>query len=88
MGKLTVTIENHEYNVHIGEDSYQLFTTDYIELLNSVDRVAIIADAHVAELHLPELLEALSLTGRDNIPVKLVPSGESCKTPSVYIDCQ
>ena len=88
MGKLTVSIKNHEYDVHIGKDSYQLFTTDYINLLNSVDRVAIIADEHVAKLHLHELLEALSLTGRNNIPVKHVPAGESCKTPSVYIDCQ
>ena len=32
MGKLAVSILNHEYDVHIGPDTYQLFATDYAEL--------------------------------------------------------
>ena len=33
MEKLTVNVANHEYDVHIGQDTYGLFTTDYAELL-------------------------------------------------------
>ena len=86
MGKLTVNIANHEYDVHIGQDSYGLFATQYAELLHSADRIAIIADEHVASLHLQVLQKALRFTNRD-IVVKTIPSGESCKTPAVYIDC-
>ena len=86
MEKLTVNIKNHEYDVHIGTDTYELFTTDYAELLESADRIAIIADEHVASLHLPILQEALQSTNR-TIEVKTVPAGESCKTSAVYVDC-
>ena len=55
MGKLTVNVRNHQYNVHIGRDTYDLFATDYAELLGSVDRIAIIADERVAAIHLPLL---------------------------------
>ena len=55
MGKLSVNIADSSYDVHIGADSYELFTTDYSELLKSVDKIAIIADEHVASLHLPVL---------------------------------
>jgi len=87
MEKLTVNIKNHEYNVHIGIDTYALFATDYAELLNSADRIAIIADENVANLHLTTLLESLRSTNRE-IEVKKVPAGESCKTAAVYVDCQ
>ena len=86
MEKLTVNIKNHEYDVHIGMDTYELFTTDYAELLRSADRIAIIADEHVAALHLPVLQDALRSTNR-TIEVKTVPAGESCKTSAVYVDC-
>ena len=36
-----------------------LFATDYAELLESADRIAIIADEHVAAIHLPLLQQAL-----------------------------
>ncbi|MBE1554116.1 3-dehydroquinate synthase [Sporosarcina limicola] len=87
MGKLSVDILNHEYNVHIGQHSYELFATEYADLLGSADRIAIIADEHVAKLHLPLLQEALQCTNREII-VKTVPTGESCKKPAVYIECQ
>ncbi len=86
MGKLTVNVKDHEYDVHIGQNTYQLFTTDYAGLFESVDRIAIIADEHVAAIHLPLLQEALASTNREII-VKTVPAGESCKSPAVYIDC-
>jgi 3-dehydroquinate synthase len=86
MEKLAVNILNHEYDVHIGPDTYKLFATDFAELLDSADRIAIIADEHVAAIHLPLLQQALEAEGRE-ISVKTVPSGESCKTPTVYTDC-
>ena len=86
MGKLTVNIRDHEYDVHIGKDSYNLFATDYAELLGSADRIAIIADEQVAAIHLPLLIEALAAANHEVI-VKMVPSGEDCKTSSVYVDC-
>src|SRR3954471_14989011 len=86
MGKLAVSILNHEYDVHIGPDTYRLFATDYSKLLDSADRIAIIADEHVAAIHLPILQQALEAEGRE-IVVKTVPSGEHCKTPAVYTDC-
>ena len=86
MGKLTVNVGDHEYDVHIGTNTYKLFTTDYAELLKSADRIAIIADEQVASVHLATLQEALRLTNR-KIEVKTVPAGESCKTSAEYIDC-
>jgi 3-dehydroquinate synthase len=86
MGKLTVAVRDHHYNVHIGKDTYNLFATDYAELLDSVDRIAIIADEKVAAIHLPLLQKALESVNREII-IKTVPAGESCKTSAVYIDC-
>ncbi|WP_203246465.1 3-dehydroquinate synthase [Sporosarcina beigongshangi] len=86
MGRLTVNIKNHEYDVHIGQQTYQLFATEYAELFASVDRIAILADEQVAAIHLPLLQEALAFTGRE-IVVKKVPAGENCKSPAVYVDC-
>lgn len=86
MGKLTVNVTNATYDVHIGVDTYKLFTTEYAKLLESADRIAILADEHVASVHLPILQEALQLPNR-KVEVKLVPAGESCKTADVYVDC-
>lgn len=86
MRKLTVDVADANYDVHIGMDAYKLFATDYAELLKSADRIAIIADEHVARVHLPILQEALQHTNRE-IEVKTVPAGESCKTSAVYVDC-
>ena len=87
MGKLTVDIQDHQYNVHIGQDTYKLFATEYAELLDSADRIAIIADEHVAAIHLPLLQEALQSVQIVKLVVKTVPAGESCKTSAVYVDC-
>ncbi|MEK5039255.1 3-dehydroquinate synthase [Sporosarcina sp. FSL K6-3457] len=86
MGKLTVNIKNHDYDVHIGQHTYQLFATDYAELFERTDRIAILADEQVAAIHLPLLQKALAFTNRE-IVVKTVPAGESCKSPAVYVDC-
>lgn len=87
MDKLTVTIKSHVYDVHIGEESYDLFATQYADLLNSTDKIAIIADEAVAERHLPLLQQALEPLKKE-IAIKMVPAGETCKTLAVYFDCQ
>ncbi|HEX5563886.1 MAG TPA: 3-dehydroquinate synthase [Sporosarcina sp.] len=87
MGKLTVQLPTMQYDVHIGEDVYDLFSSDYKGLLNSADRVAIIADEQAADLHLPVLLDALRKVDIDPL-VKIVPPGEKCKTQEVYFECQ
>lgn len=87
MGMLSVQLPDASYNVHIGNDVYDLFSTDYKKLLSSADHVGIIADEQVASLHLPLLQNALEKAGV--VPkVKIVPTGEKSKTPAVYIDCQ
>lgn len=75
------------YDVHIGQHSYDLFTTQYADLFKSADKIAIIADEAVAEIHLPLLQEALKPLARE-IEIKTVPAGESCKTSAVYFECQ
>ncbi|KAA0966133.1 3-dehydroquinate synthase [Sporosarcina sp. ANT_H38] len=86
MGKLTVAVRDHQYNVHIGQDTYKLFATEYAELLGTVDRIAIIADERVAAVYLPLLQKALESVNCE-ISVKTVPAGENCKTSAVYVDC-
>ncbi|MCM3743021.1 3-dehydroquinate synthase [Sporosarcina luteola] len=87
MGKLTVQLPDAKYDVHIGERVYDLFSSDYKDLLQSADRVGIIADKNAADLHLSVLLAALQKA--DVAPlVKIVPSGEKCKMQEVYFECQ
>ncbi|MDV6377678.1 3-dehydroquinate synthase [Sporosarcina sp. GW1-11] len=87
MEKLTVSVRDHRYDVYVGSKTYELFATEYAELLKSTDKIGIIADAHVAEVHLPLLQDALASTGRE-VSVHIVPGGESCKMPEVYVACQ
>lgn len=84
---LTVTVKDHQYNVHIGRHVYNLFSTEYADLLRSADQIGIIADATVAELHLPLLEQALEQAGFHASTI-VVPGGEKCKVPEVYVECQ
>lgn len=87
MGELTVNVLNHSYKVHIGQNTYSLFKTEYADLLLSADRIGIIVDENVAGLHLPSLMEALQEV-KSEIAVKVVPAGEKCKSSTVYVECQ
>lgn len=87
MGKLTVQLPDAQYDVRIGEHVYDLLSTDYLDLLESADRVGVIADEQAADLHLPVLLDALQKAGVEPF-IKIVPQGESCKTQEVYFECQ
>lgn len=87
MGKLTVNVAPHTYDVHIGKNTYNLFMSDYAELLQNTDRIAIIADERVASVHLPLLQDSLHKF-KEKIEVKLVPGGEACKAFPTFVDCQ
>ena len=60
MDKLTVSVRDHQYDVYVGSNTYELFSTEYAELLSTTDKIGIIADAQVAELHLPLLARSTS----------------------------
>lgn len=87
MGKLTVQTKGHEYDIHIGPSTYALFATEYKQMLENTDRIAIIVDEKVAELYLAVLQDALSFVG-DKVVCKIIPAGESSKNIDTYADCQ
>ena len=87
MGKLTVRLPDAQYDVHIGQHVYELFLSDYKSLLQSADRIGILADELAADLHLPVLVEALHNAGIKP-SLKIVPSGEKCKSQEVFFECQ
>lgn len=87
MGTLTVQLPNISYDVHIDNGVYELLSSRYKKLLESADKIGIIADEHVASIHLPLLLDALQKCGIEPV-VKIVPAGEQCKTAAVYVECQ
>lgn len=86
MAQLTVHTENNSYDVHIGEEVYNLFATDYRELLKKADKVGVFADATTASLHIEKLEQALQAA---MVPydIHTLPAGEACKTPDSFISC-
>ncbi|WOV85971.1 3-dehydroquinate synthase [Sporosarcina oncorhynchi] len=87
MGTLTVQLPDTSYDVHIDNGVYELLSNRYKELLDSADKIGIIADEQVASIHLQILLVALQKCGIEPV-VKIVPAGEQCKTAAVYVECQ
>lgn len=86
MEKLTVKTKSTSYGVHIGEKVYDLFATEYKELLDNADKVGIFADAAAASYHLGKLEQALKKAA---IPFELhvLPAGEDCKTADNFLSC-
>lgn len=83
MRELRVETE-HPYIVHIGRGAVGLLGQHYRDLLAAADQVVVIADSRVAELHLPQLFEALA----DFQPkVFRVPAGEEAKSAETFMDC-
>ncbi|MDN7244052.1 3-dehydroquinate synthase [Planococcus shenhongbingii] len=72
------------YNVHIGIDVFELFSSQYRELLSSADRIVVIADKKVASLHLDSLLQFLQPY---EVSVFTAPSGEHAKSIETFMDC-
>ena len=81
-----MTVRDHQYNVHIGQDTYKLFATEYAELLGSATELQSLRMNGLQLSHLPLLQKALESVNCE-ISVKTVPAGESCKTSAVYVDC-
>ncbi|WP_432355123.1 3-dehydroquinate synthase [Sporosarcina sp. A2] len=87
MQQLTVSTKTESYDVHIGRHVYELFSTDYKELMTSADKVAIFADKTAASFHLSELEHALSSLNIKFV-IHTLPAGEACKTPTSFLGCQ
>ena len=75
---------DHPYTVHIGAGVFELFADAYRPLLDAADRIVIIADERVAELHLHYLMKFL--TDWD-VRVLTVPAGESAKSVDTFMTC-
>ncbi|WP_040286727.1 3-dehydroquinate synthase [Sporosarcina koreensis] len=87
MEQITVRAGGTPYDVLIGTDVYRHLPHDCRELFAGKDKVAVFADETAAGLHLHILEEALQDTG---IPymVRLLPSGESCKSADSFLASQ
>lgn len=75
---------DHPYTVHIGAGVFDLFADAYRPLLDAADRIVIIADERVAELHLQYLMGFLADW---DIRVLTVPAGESAKSVETFMAC-
>lgn len=75
---------DHPYSVYIGAGAFDLFTGACRPLLDAADRIVVIADEQVAELHLPYLLDFL--TDWD-VRVLTVPAGENAKSVETFMAC-
>jgi len=75
---------DHPYTVHIGAGAFGLFADEYRPLLDAADRIVVIADEQVAELHLQYLLDFLK---EWDVRVLTVPSGEAAKSVETFMAC-
>lgn len=75
---------DHPYKVHIGAGAFGLFADEYRSLLDAADRIVVIADEQVAELHLQYLLDFLE---EWDVRVLTVPSGEAAKSVETFMAC-
>jgi 3-dehydroquinate synthase len=81
----TLRVEaDHPYNVHIGRDVFELFSSTYRELLSSADRIVVLADEKVASLHLDKLLPFLQPF---EVSFFAIPAGEQAKSVQTFMDC-
>ncbi|WP_298828070.1 3-dehydroquinate synthase [uncultured Planococcus sp.] len=72
------------YTVHIGSGVFDLFADAYRPLLDAADRIVVIADERVAELHLQYLMGFLADW---DIRVMTVPAGENAKSVETFMAC-
>lgn len=72
------------YNVHIGKGAYSELTGEYLEILQAADKLVVVADEKVADLHLEYLLSFLK-----DFPVSVlkIPTGEGAKSIETFMDC-
>ncbi|MCM3756869.1 3-dehydroquinate synthase [Sporosarcina aquimarina] len=86
MEQLTVKTKNCSYSVHIGKEVYDLFSTEYKELLHNADKVGIFADATAASYHLEKLEQALN-AAEIAYELHTLPAGEESKSPLSFMSC-
>ncbi|MGH2317605.1 3-dehydroquinate synthase [Planococcus sp. SE5232] len=72
------------YTVHIGSGVFDLFADAYRPLLDAADRIVVIADERVAELHLQYLMGFLADW---DIRVMTIPAGENAKSVETFMAC-
>ncbi len=83
----TLTVEAAKpYEVHIGQGVLKTLQENYKVLLESADKIGIIADEKVAELHLDYLNAHLVDTAE--IYILKIPAGEQSKSIDCFMDCQ
>lgn len=85
MTKLTVEAGN-PYKVHIGPGAVSQLEKSFSKLLASADKIAVIADEHVAAIHL-DYLKA-HLPDAVEIHIKEIPQGEISKSIEIFMECQ
>ncbi|REB09902.1 3-dehydroquinate synthase [Sporosarcina sp. BI001-red] len=86
MEQLTVKTKSTSYTVHIGEEVYDLFATEYKDLLKNADKVGVFADETAAFYHFEKLENALKAVGID-FELHILPPGEESKTPTSFMSC-
>lgn len=72
------------YNVHIGTEVFELFNSEYRDLLESADRIIVIADEKVASLHMDHFLPFLASY---KVSVYEIPAGEYSKSIETFVNC-
>ncbi|MGI2327063.1 3-dehydroquinate synthase [Planococcus sp. YIM B11945] len=75
---------DHPYNVYIGQQVFSLFKAAFREMLEAADRIVVIADSQVAQLHLDYLTSYLT---EYNVSTLTIPSGEQAKSIETFMDC-
>ncbi|RNF40500.1 3-dehydroquinate synthase [Planococcus salinus] len=82
--KLLRVEADHPYNVHIGTNVFKFFHDLYRDLLSDADKIVIVADDKVAELHLDYLLSFLKPF---DVSVFRIPAGEQAKSVETFMEC-
>lgn len=83
----TLTVEAAKpYEVHIGQGMLKVLQENYRGMLESTDKIGIIADEKVAALHLDYLNAHL----KDTVEIFIfkIPAGEQAKSIDCFMDCQ
>lgn len=83
----TLTVEaGNPYKVHIGAGAVSELEESYGELLAGADKIAVIADAYVASIHLDYLQAYLPKAAE--IYFKEIAQGENAKSIETFMECQ
>lgn len=83
----TLTVQAAQpYQVHIGSGALHVLIEDYYRVLDKADKIGVIVDENVADMHLDYFKSHLKNSWK--VEFKKIPSGEKAKTFETYMDCQ